>query len=343
MNALRVAAVALAIVACAAPPPPATLPSPSPAASPGPVPTPSPAPARADPPRSIAQLLEAVSPDRLYAHVQALAAFESRDPRHPGHAKAIAYLEAELARLPGVRVDLQRFAFQGIPMTNVLATIDPPSGAPASGWVLVLAHYDSIAKATPGWRPAVDPAPGANDNGTGTSSLLELARILSEERSRLKQRVVIGLMDGEELFFKGSAAYLAIQPRPIPFANVLNIDFVGSNALADRLDLIWYTQASAALRDRVIVANDRYGVGVAPLLPALATDPNVTIMDIAPWGLAGVPAVAVTERYPPERDATYPGNTTFHTVNDTPESLNNRRLWRKATQLVLAVLWELAS
>src|SRR5207237_3173420 len=77
--------------------------------------------------------------------------------------------------------------------------------------------------------------------------------------------------DGEELFFKGSASYLGSLDTPAPYAAVINIDMVGFNPIADRLDLVYYTNGSAALRDQVIAANDRYRIGVAPLVPQLAT------------------------------------------------------------------------
>jgi Zn-dependent M28 family amino/carboxypeptidase len=183
-------------------------------------------------------------------------------------------------------------------------------------------------------------APGADDNGTGTAALLEYARLLAQERASLKQRVVLAFFDGEELFFKGSAAYLGSLPEPKPYAAVINIDMVGFNPLADRLDLIWYTNGSAGLRDRMIAANDRYQIGVSPLMPQLATS-GATILDAAPFGLAGIPSVAVVQRYG-ENDATFPGNYTFHTVNDTADKITNKRLWLKATKLTLATALELA-
>ena len=115
---------------------------------------------------------------------------------------------------------------------------------------------------------------------------------------------------------------------------------VGFNPLADRLDLIWYTEGSAGLRDRMIAANDRYQIGVSPLLPQLATS-GATILDAAPFGLAGIPAIAIVQRYG-ENDATFPGNYTFHTVNDTPDKITNKRLWLKAAKLTLATALELA-
>jgi len=116
---------------------------------------------------------------------------------------------------------------------------------------------------------------------------------------------------------------------------------VGFNPIADRLDLIWYTNGSATLRDTVAAANERYAIGITPLNAQFAGDGN-TILDAAPFGLAGIPAVALVQRYG-ENDATFPGNDTFHTVNDTPANVSNRRLWLKAAKLTLAAALDLAT
>jgi len=249
-------------------------------------------------------------------------------------------LKEQLAAIPGVVVQSHRAAYNGIGLENILAIVDPVTPAPSDGWVMICAHYDSISNRTPGWNPATTAAPGADDNGTGTAALLEYARVLAQERGSLKERIVLAFFDGEELFFKGSLAYLGSLGTPNPYAAVINIDMVGFNPLADRLDLIWYTDGSAGLRDRLIAANDRYQIGVSPLLPQLATS-GATILDAAPFGLAGIPAVAIVQRYG-ENDATFPGNYTFHTVNDTPDKITNKRLWLKAAKLTLATALELA-
>ena len=270
-----------------------------------------------------------------------LASFGSRDSRHPNHAKAVAYLKEQLGAIPGVAVQSHRAAYNGIALENILAIVDPLSApAGSAGWVMICAHYDSISNRSSGWNPATSAAPGADDNATGTAALLEYARILSQERASLRQRVVLAFFDGEELFFKGSAAYLGSLGSPSPYAAVINIDMVGFNPIADRLDLIYYTNGSADLRDRMIAANDRYKIGVSPLMPQLATS-GATILDAAPFGLAGIPSVAIVQRYG-ENDATFPGNYSFHTVNDTPDKITNKRLWLKAAKLTLATALELA-
>jgi hypothetical protein len=298
--------------------------------------TPSPSPS----PRPISAVLERIDPAKLDDHMVALASFGSRDVRNSNHAKAVTYLKEQLDAIPGVVVQSHRAAYNGVALENILAIVDPLTPAPLAGWVMICAHYDSISNRSPGWNPATTAAPGADDNGTGTAALLEYARVLAEERASLRQRIVLAFFDGEELFFKGSLAYVGSLGTPAPYAAVINIDMVGFNPLADRLDLIYYTNASAGLRDRTIAANDRYQIGVSPLLPQLATS-GAIILDAAPFGLAGIPAIALVERYG-ENDATYPGNYTFHTVNDTPDKITNKRLWLKAAKLTLATALELA-
>ena len=202
------------------------------------------------------------------------------------------------------------------------------------------AHYDSISNRTPAWDARTTLAPGADDNATGTAALLEYARILAENRAQLRNRVVLAFFDGEELFYKGSADFVSKLQRPFAYKAAINLDMVGFNPLADRLDLLWYLPHSSGLRDRVINANQRYAIGVSPLNAQYAADGN-TIMDAAPFGLAGIPSIALCQRYG-ENDATFPGNSTFHTSDDTEANVTNRRLWLKAARLTLAVALELA-
>lgn len=298
--------------------------------------------------------IESINPYKLDDHLNALTSVGSRDPRNPGHAKAVTYIKEQLGALAyyGWKIESQRTVYQGIPLENIFATIDPlpvsqtPAGvtpAPpvgATGWVLISAHYDSTANRTAGWRPASDPAPGADDNGTGTAGLLEFARVLSVNHALVRSRIVLAFFDGEELFFKGSGAYMATLQKPYPYKAAINLDMVGFNPIADRLDLLWYTNASAGLRDKVVKANDTYRIGVSPLNAQFAADGN-TIMDAAPFGIAGIPSIALCQRYG-ENDATFPGNYTFHTVGDTPDKITNKRLWLKAAKLTLATALELA-
>jgi hypothetical protein len=295
--------------------------------------------------RPIAEVLAQIDPAKLDDHLRALTSFVSRHPLHPGHAKAVTYLMEQLAAIPGIVVQDIPTQYNGVRLDNILATIDPTGASAGQGLAIgagmICAHYDSTANRTPGWRPALDPAPGADDNATGTAALLEYARILAADRASLRMPIVLAFFDGEEYFFKGSLAYLQSLPAPNPYAWVINIDMVGFNPVADRLDLVYYTTKSVSLRDSVKQANQRYEIGISPLVEQLATS-DAFILDAAPFGLVGgIPSVALVQRYG-EIDATFPGNFTFHTVNDTPDKITNRQLWLKAAKLTLATALDLA-
>src|SRR6266542_6354243 len=312
----------------------AATPTPSPTATPSPVPTPKP----------IADVIAQIDLAKMEAHLNALTAVGSRDPRHPGHAKAVAYIKQQIAAIPGLVITSQLASYQGIPLENILVTV-PPEGPAREGFLggggMIYEHYDSTANRTPGWRPALDTAPGADDNATGTAALLEYARILATDRASLRMPIVLAFFDGEEYFFKGSLAYLQSLPPPNPYRWVINIDMVGFNPLADRLDLVYYTSKSVSLRDRVKEANQRYAIGISPLVEQLATT-DAFILDAAPFGLVGgIPSVALVQRYG-EIDSTFPGNFTFPPLPDTPDKITNKRLWLKAAKLTLATALDLA-
>ena len=296
-------------------------------------------PLAATPP--VAALIAQINAYKMDDHLRALVAAGSRDVRHAGHAQAVAYLYEQLRAVPGIEVQTHLAAYQGQRLENIVAIIDPLGPVPPGGWVLVSAHYDSIANRTPGWDPRVTAAPGADDNATGTAALLEHTSILAANRSALRTRVVVAFFDGEELFYKGSADFVSKLTKPYAYKAAINLDMVGFNPITDRLDLLWYLPHSAGLRDRVAATNQRYGIGVSPLNPLYASDGS-TIMDAAPFGLAGIPSIALCQRYG-GNDASFPGNSTFHTSNDTEASVTNRGLWLKAAKLTLAVALELAA
>ncbi len=100
--------------------------------------------------------------------------------------------------------------------TNVLAT--SRTGDPDDVFV-VGAHLDSVT-----------PGPGINDNGSGVSTILEIAEQLAEQPRPLKQKVRFAFWGAEEPGLLGSAHYVNTLPsRKLAkiFAN-LNFDMVGS-------------------------------------------------------------------------------------------------------------------
>lgn len=112
---------------------------------------------------------------------------------------------------------------------NVVGVI--PAGArKAPGAVIIGAHYDHLGYGGPNSLAPDKHAvhPGADDNGSGTGTLLEIARTLSEARAGLTRDVVIAAFSGEEEGVLGSAALVQAKPEWLQGAvAMLNLDMVG--------------------------------------------------------------------------------------------------------------------
>ncbi|MEN9799345.1 MAG: hypothetical protein RL653_3041, partial [Pseudomonadota bacterium] len=106
--------------------------------------------------------------------------------------------------------------------------------------VVLGAHYDHLGF---GGRSSLAPdstAPhlGADDNASGVAGILEAARLLVAERTRLRRDVVVTAFSGEELGTLGSSAFTRAPPAGLSLKDVVamvNLDMVGrmrSNRLA---------------------------------------------------------------------------------------------------------------
>ncbi|GIV05626.1 MAG: hypothetical protein KatS3mg016_1201 [Fimbriimonadales bacterium] len=96
--------------------------------------------------------------------------------------------------------------------------------------IIIGAHYDHLGYGEVG---SLAPEPGdihygADDNASGTAAILELARVLAQNRERLKRSVLFIAFSAEEEGLLGSAHF--VQNPTVPRENIvamLNFDMVG--------------------------------------------------------------------------------------------------------------------
>ncbi len=134
--------------------------------------------------------------------------------------------------LPGTRIkiatDITRVRKT---VKNVMAAVTGSDPALAKEWVVVGAHYDHLGL---GDRNSLAPSQigqihhGADDNASGTSGVLELARLAAQNKQNLKRSVLFMTFAGEELGLLGSS-YFVNNPT-IPQASIVgmvNLDMIG--------------------------------------------------------------------------------------------------------------------
>jgi len=259
---------------------------------------------------------------KAYTHVSKLVALGPRSPASEAIRLARSYLREQLES-SGCAVEEEAFSASTpagrVPMKNLISKI--PGSSP--NVVLLLTHYDT--KQLPDFV-------GANDGGSSTGLMLEMARVLCQRKNALT--IWIGFLDGEEAFGEWSdtdgaygsremAARLALSGDLKKIKAVLLADMVGyrdlrfrreSNSTRWLTDMVWATAARLGYRQYFVSAEERL------------------LDDHMPFLRRGVPAVDLIqfEDYLPY----------WHTSADTLDKLSPRSL-AIAGHVLLEVLNEL--
>lgn len=136
--------------------------------------------------------------------------------------------------MPGVTVSVSaRVVREAKTGHNVIAYL--PATSPVEGldkpWVAIGAHFDHLGRGTTGGSLAAEADAGkvhhgADDNASGTSAVLAMAEILSQQPR--KRHLLVAFWSGEELGLLGSNAFVTNPPVPLDrVAAYLNFDMVG--------------------------------------------------------------------------------------------------------------------
>jgi hypothetical protein len=134
--------------------------------------------------------------------------------------------------LPGATVDyVEHLAVNRRTVRNVVGILPGSDSAKASEVIVIGAHYDHVGV---GGRLSVTPERtgeihnGADDNASGTASIIEIARAASGQRERFPRTLVFIAFAGEERGLLGSAHYVTDPARPVASTTaMLNLDMVG--------------------------------------------------------------------------------------------------------------------
>jgi Zn-dependent M28 family amino/carboxypeptidase len=266
--------------------------------------------------------------DRLRAHVEMLAGQigERHIWRPDALARAADYLRGafvEAGYVPGA----QPYSVRGVTVQNIEAIVR--GSAPDAEAIVVGAHYDTIAG-----------SPGANDNGTGLASVLELARRFAGRPLPHTLRFV-AFVNEEPPFFQssemGSLVYArAARARGDRIRGMLSLETMGyysdepgsqhypeplGQFFPDTGNFIAVVgnMASDALVRRIHAAFTAHGGFPIQAAPMPADLPGAGWSDHWSFWEAGYPAVMVTDTAP----FRYPW---YHTAEDTPDKVDFPRL-----------------
>jgi Peptidase family M28 len=195
----------------------------------------------------IAQVLREVSAAQIQQTIAKLAGFGTRhtlsvnnpnaDTSDQGIVAARKWIKAEFERYSaacGGCLEIQTDTFIQQPtsripvpteLQNVYAILRGTDPAQAKRIYLVTGHYDSRNKDA---LNSTNPAPGANDDGSGTAVSLECARVLSKHK--FPATLIFLTVSGEEQGLNGSSHFAKLaKEQGWQLEGVLNNDIVGGN------------------------------------------------------------------------------------------------------------------
>lgn len=197
---------------------------------------------QAAPDPRIEALVASVSAERLGVIIERLAGFETRHTlsdtlsatRGIGAARRWIFEQFRSAS-PRLQVsyDTHQIPAEGritrpVELRNVMAIL--PGRSPRR--IYVSGHYDTVARPAAGggfdWSAGDLPAPGANDDGSGTAIVLELARVFASSGIEFDATLVFIALAGEEQGLVGAHAHAEAAARAgLVIDAVFNNDIVG--------------------------------------------------------------------------------------------------------------------
>ena len=278
------------------------------------------------------QSTEAATAAHLKTHIAAIASKPHNVEHYDELEKAARYIETTLTGL-GYKPTAQVYEADGKAVRNIEVVIEPKDPAKSRGTIVLGAHYDSYGN-----------APGANDNGTGTAAVLELARLLNDLRDKTDTRIRLVLFTNEEPpYFQtpemGSYRYAKLlAERREPILGMISLetlgcftDAPGSQHYPPPLGMLYPSKGNFIAFVGMIGSRDFVRALVASFRSHTAFP---TAGGVAPGFIPGIdwsdhwsfeefrhPAVMVT-------DTAYFRYQHYHQPSDTPDKVDYERLAR---------------
>jgi Zn-dependent M28 family amino/carboxypeptidase len=217
-----------------------------------------------------------------------------------------------------VKMSVSLGPVQEVETMNVAGVLTGSDPERSKKFLIVGGHLDGI-----GADPDHVLFPGANDNASGPAVTIEVARVLAEHRSMLKNSFIFVAFAGEEEGLVGSELFvqnsITKAYRPDNVVAFVNLDMEGCCG-------------GLAASDEVFALHDRFKNAAERLGYTLDYTPNVGTSDHFSYLRRRVPAITVG---PTDLGA-------FHTPGDSPQAIDQKTL-RASGEVVVQALLEMGA
>lgn len=280
-----------------------------------------------------------------YITILASDSLEGRKGGQPGGEKAAEYLKNILEEV-GVKPWRSKYIHPFTPnryrdskgnevkLQNVLGYIP---GKNSSEIVIVGAHFDHLGIRVNETNDSI--YNGADDNASGVSAVLQIARAFITSGEKPERTVMFGLWDGEEMGLLGSFhfvddhfSYIPIPlTDPIAIKGYINCDMIGRNKDGDGAHVsVYYSDNTPILKDWIEQDIKSYHLKLIPDYPSLDDSPGGS--DHMPFEQKGVPFIFLHTDLHPD----------YHKASDEADKINYDKVV-DITKLAFLNLWNMAN
>jgi hypothetical protein len=246
----------------------------------------------------IIPVLDEINPDSIEYYMQTLQDFGTRYCLAPNREEVVEWIYNRFIQMDYTEVEIDSFEFytpeEEDSLTwqkNIVVTI-PGFKRPDEIYILG-GHYDSITLQT--LNDPTAPAPGADDNSSGTAAVLEIARVLKEQNFQPEATIKLITFAAEEIWSEsGSGSENFAQNASNLGLNIklmVNLDMIAytEHVLdSSSVNICWYT-GGEYYRDFTKTLTQKYTI----------IEPENGILnlggDSTPFAMKGFPAIFFME------------------------------------------------
>jgi hypothetical protein len=264
---------------------------------------------------TLQQCLDELNADSLQANAQWLQDMPSRFSLSDNHRDVAVSIQNRFIQLGYTNASLDSFyitnGFRGQSFStwqyNVVAVL--PGTETADSACIVGAHYDATLSSI---NPLSTKAPGANDNASGVSTIIELARVMKKLNLKPKNSVEFVAFAIEELGLWGSKDYVSkAKAASKKIKMMINLDMVAYETNADKAN--WKVNIVNYYNSGDLFANVQENTNRYSILGHVNNNSVYQLSDSYPFSLGGFPAVFLICN---------DGDVNYHTVNDVVANCN---------------------
>lgn len=280
------------------------------------------------PDKYIASLVTLVSRSKIENWINDLSAYHTRHTKSVYIDQVANWLKIQLQNFGYTSVNFHNYTESGHQLKNVICH----KQGTTDKVVLICAHYDCRMG---NLSDAASRAPGADDNATGVTIILELARILSQVD--LEDSIQFAFFSGEEQGFWGSKHYAQyLKDNNVNLHRLINLDQVGYSPSAQQLAIVERDMGN------VVPTNDQDSQAFSQTMEQMAIDyTDLQVMlgpiygsDYMPFEARGYVVIGAYEKE---------ANPNYHKSTDLPSTLDMEYITSIAKMVLATILKESAA